>query len=93
MVSLAAVEGVAAKLWPDYQHAVAAVPDPKKGEQLVLVSTNPDASRDALSTYAREQGIAALSVPAKVIVADEIPVLGTGKTDYRGLQKIVEGAI
>ena len=36
MVSLAAVEALAADLWPDALSAVAAVPDERKGEALVL---------------------------------------------------------
>jgi len=91
MVSLAMVEGEAAKLWPDYQHAVIARPDPKKGEQLVLVSSNPDATRNAFDAYAKAHGLAAIAVPARVLVVRQVPVLGTGKTDYRGVQALVEG--
>ena len=92
MVSLAMVEGEAARLWPDYQHAVIARPDPKKGEQLVLVTSNPDADRAAFDAHAREHGIAAISVPAKVLVVKNVPVLGTGKTDFRGVQALVEAS-
>ena len=92
MVSLAMVEGEAARLWPDYQHAVIARPDPKKGEQLVLVTSNPDADRAALDAHAREHGIAAISVPARVLVVKNVPVLGTGKTDFRGVQALVEAS-
>ena len=89
MVSLAAVESMAADLWPQYQHGVAAIPDLKKGEQLVLVSSNPDASRDALARWAKQQGIAAIAVPAKILHVEELPLLGTGKTDFRALQQLV----
>ena len=34
-------------------------------------------------------GIAAITVPAKVLVVKEVPVLGTGKTDFRGVQALV----
>ena len=90
MVSLAMVEGEAAKLWPDYQHAAIARPDPKKGEQLVLVTSNPEADRAAFDAHARKYGIAAIAVPAKVLVVEDVPVLGTGKTDFRGVQTLFE---
>jgi acyl-[acyl-carrier-protein]-phospholipid O-acyltransferase/long-chain-fatty-acid--[acyl-carrier-protein] ligase len=90
MVSLAMVEGEAAKLWPDFRHAVVARPDPKKGEQLVLVTTNPDATRGDFDAYAKSHGVAAISVPAKVLVVKEVPVLGTGKTDFRGVAALVQ---
>jgi len=90
MVSLAMVEGEAAKLWPDFRHAVVARPDPKKGEQLVLVTTKPDATRGDFDAYAKSHGVAAISVPAKVLVVKEVPVLGTGKTDFRGVAALVQ---
>ena len=90
MVSLAMVEAEAAKLWPGFQHAVVARPDAKKGEQLVLVTNNPDADRKAFDAYAKSHGLAAIAVPAKVMVVKEVPVLGTGKTDFRGVAALVE---
>src|SRR5205814_7226315 len=42
MISLAAVETLAAELWPDALSAVAAVPDPRKGERLILVTQKKD---------------------------------------------------
>lgn len=82
MVSLPAVEGYAAKLWPDADHAVVAVPDPKKGEQLVLYTTRQDATAKALGAWARENGATELMVPRDVRMIGALPVLGTGKIDY-----------
>jgi acyl-[acyl-carrier-protein]-phospholipid O-acyltransferase/long-chain-fatty-acid--[acyl-carrier-protein] ligase len=82
MVSLPAVEGYAAALWPDADHAVVTRPDPKKGEQLVLFTTAPGASAAALQVWARGNGVAELAVPRDVRVVDALPVLGTGKLDY-----------
>ena len=44
MVPLGAVEDFVARVWPAAIHAVVAVPDPKRGEQLVLVTEQADAS-------------------------------------------------
>jgi acyl-[acyl-carrier-protein]-phospholipid O-acyltransferase/long-chain-fatty-acid--[acyl-carrier-protein] ligase len=82
MVSLSAVEDMASSIWPVSSHAVVNIPDPKKGETLVLMTTQKDASRDSLSAYAREQGITELSVPKRLLLVDELPLLGTGKVDY-----------
>lgn len=92
MVSLAAVEEYIGKLWPQYTHAVLQVPDPKKGEQLVLVTTNPTASRNDLVNYAKENGINELSIPKRILLTDTIPVLGTGKTNYVALMEWLESA-
>ncbi|MFC4173168.1 AMP-binding protein [Microvirga sp. GCM10011540] len=81
MISLAAIEAMTQRLWPDCNHVVVALPDPRKGEQIVLITDKPDADRDALLAHAREQGFPELWVPKSILVAG-IPVLGSGKTDY-----------
>ena len=90
MVSLTAVETYLAKLWPDNQHAVVIIPDAKKGEALVLVTDKQDSNRSDISSYAKQNGIGELSVPKNIKVVDKVPLLGTGKTDYVGVKKLVE---
>jgi acyl-[acyl-carrier-protein]-phospholipid O-acyltransferase/long-chain-fatty-acid--[acyl-carrier-protein] ligase len=90
MVSLTAAEDLAASVWPDGRHAVVAVPDLKKGERLVLVTDRRDAEVGALLAHVQSIGAPEIGVPRKIIRAPEIPVLGTGKTDYVALQRIVE---
>jgi acyl-[acyl-carrier-protein]-phospholipid O-acyltransferase / long-chain-fatty-acid--[acyl-carrier-protein] ligase len=82
MISLAAVEGLAAKTWPEHAHAVVALPDPRKGEQLVLVTDTPDATREALLATAQAEGAVELMVPRAFLTVDAVPMLGTGKIDY-----------
>ncbi|WP_297805008.1 AMP-binding protein [uncultured Brevundimonas sp.] len=92
MVSLTAVEGIAGAVWPDNRHAVVAVPDTRKGEKLILITDRHDAEPAILSAWARANGAPELVVPKKIMKVDEIPVLGTGKTDYVSLQKMAEAA-
>lgn len=82
MVSLAAVESMVAGLWPGHNHVVVSLPDPRKGEQLVLVTENPAADRAALQEVAKAQGFPELWVPRAILVTGAIPVLGNGKIDY-----------
>lgn len=90
MVSLTAAEDLATSVWPDGRHAVVAVPDSKKGERLVLVTDRRDADAAPLLTHAQSIGAPEIAVPRKIIRVPEIPVLGTGKTDYVALQRIVD---
>ncbi len=90
MVSLSAVESCANAVWPEHMHAVVNIPDPRKGEQLVLVTEKSDASREPLLAYARDQGIAEIMVPKTIRIVDKIPVLGTGKLDYVGVKSLAE---
>ncbi len=88
MVSLTVVENCAAALWPDNMHAAAIVPDPKRGEQIILVSDNPDAKRSDLMRWAQSHGVAEISVPKKIVTVESVPVLGTGKLDYVSVGKL-----
>jgi acyl-[acyl-carrier-protein]-phospholipid O-acyltransferase/long-chain-fatty-acid--[acyl-carrier-protein] ligase len=92
-VPLAVVESCASAVWPDYSHAAIAIPDGRKGEQIVLVTTCPDAKRTDLVGWAHNHGVRELAVPRRILVVDSIPVLGTGKTDYIAVQKTVEDAV
>ena len=91
MVSLAAVEQLAAELWPEHQTAVAAVKDDKKGEKLVMVSDNPAASRERFVKFLKLKGAQDLMAPSEVRVVSAVPLLGSGKLDFAAVQKLVEG--
>ena len=90
MVSLTAVEDLAtsALSTDEYINAAVSVPDPRKGEQIVLITNNPAGERSSLVSYAQTHGISELFLPKDVQVVNEIPVLGTGKVDYVSLNEI-----
>jgi len=90
MVSLAVVENCAAAVWPDHMHAAVTLPDPKKGEQVVLLSEAPEASRGPILTWAQSHGVPEISVPRRVFKVGQIPVLGTGKVDYGAVRMEAE---
>jgi acyl-[acyl-carrier-protein]-phospholipid O-acyltransferase/long-chain-fatty-acid--[acyl-carrier-protein] ligase len=90
MISLAAVETLAAELWPEALSAVAAVPDARKGERLVLVTQRKDATRAAFQAFAKAKGASDLMVPADVLMVDKVPVLGSGKLDNVGVAALVK---
>ena len=90
MVSLTAAEALAAAVWPDARHAVISLPDPRKGERLVLVTDRLDATVEALLAQAQKIGVPELTAPRRIVRAPEIPLLGTGKTDYVAVRRIAE---
>lgn len=84
MVSLAAVESMATDLWKDSLHVVVNLPDPRKGEQLILVTDKVGANKDELLAHARKEGFPELWVPKTILVVPAVPVLATGKIDLQG---------
>ncbi|AUC93581.1 acyl-[ACP]--phospholipid O-acyltransferase [Bradyrhizobium sp. SK17] len=84
MVSLSAVETMATTLWPQAISVAVTLPDQRKGERIVLLTTQKDADRSAMQRQAKSVGASELAVPADIRVVDKVPLLGTGKTDYVG---------
>ena len=83
MVSLTVVEQLAMKAWENANHAVISLPDIKKGEQIILITTQKQATVSELSKSST--GVTAINLPKKILFIDTIPVMTTGKTDYVAL--------
>ena len=56
--------------------------------EIVLVTTK-DISRDQANAALRAAGLSGLHSIRRVHKIEEIPVLGTGKTDYRQLKQLI----
>lgn len=93
MVSLSAVEALAARTWPGLPLAAIALPDERKGNRVILCVAPADdtvPSRDALQAVARDEGVAEIMLPAAIEIVPAIPLLASGKTDYPRLTGLVE---
>jgi acyl-[acyl-carrier-protein]-phospholipid O-acyltransferase/long-chain-fatty-acid--[acyl-carrier-protein] ligase len=69
--------------------AVIGVPDPKRGESLVLLSTIPIEQAD-LRQRLIAMGLPNLWIPKVVKLVPAIPIMATGKLDLRACQKLAE---
>ncbi len=90
MMSLEVVEKIAQAASPCGHHASVAVADPKRGELLVLFTTDAGLEREAILQAARTLGAPELAVPRRIEHLQELPLLGTGKTDYVSLRRLAE---
>lgn len=70
--------------------AVTGVPDEAKGERLIVLHTLGDDDFETLLSKLDETGLPNLWIPkAKAFYkVDEIPILGTGKLDIKGVKKV-----
>lgn len=87
MVSLTAVESIAAILWPGQAHAALYQKCPRKGEQILLFSEAPLADKSVFINHIHVQGNSELLIPHKIFPNTKIPVLTTGKIDYVTLER------
>jgi len=71
-----------------YALAVMGVPDPGKGEQLVLLTSSDTVTAETVKDKLTAAGVPNLWIPKIVSRVDKIPVLGTGKLDLKGCKDL-----
>jgi len=93
MISLPAIEGVLDPHFATDQAEGPAIAIEAGGTEeqpeLVLFTTQPT-DRQTVNALIRAAGLSALHNIRRVIQIDELPLLGTGKTDYRELKRRLE---
>jgi acyl-[acyl-carrier-protein]-phospholipid O-acyltransferase/long-chain-fatty-acid--[acyl-carrier-protein] ligase len=77
--------------------AVVGVPDPDKGESLVLLTALPGGPehQEILDLRYRllERGMPPLWIPKKMIRISDIPILSSGKLDVQSCEKIARASL
>ena len=89
-VSLEVVEQIANTAAPEQQHAASTQSDPQRGENIILFTTDQQLKREDLQIVAKNLGLPELAIARKLVYLAEIPLLGTGKTDYVTLKQMAE---
>ena len=90
MINLQLVEEAASACFSTGLHAAVAAADGRKGERVVLFTTYSQTTRNVLREYFLQAGHSVLYVPSRIVSIAAMPLLGTGKPDYLGLQKQAE---
>ncbi|MEZ5990716.1 MAG: AMP-binding protein, partial [Planctomycetota bacterium] len=75
--------------------AVTAVPDPRKGERLVVLHTFPEERVDDVFAALTTAGLPNLFLPRRdaFVRVDELPLLGSGKVDLRRVREIARSSV
>ncbi len=90
MVSLTAVEQLLDALYPDVKQGIIAVEDEKKGEKLILITSNEKAAVGEIKKYFQSHGISELWIPREVMYTPNPLLLGSGKFDYIAAEQLYE---
>ncbi len=88
MIGLSSIESSIAPLLPEQIEILAvAIADGKKGEKVALLYSG-DIELSELKDIVQQSDLSALARPGKYIQVDEIPKLGSGKSDFATAKKI-----
>jgi len=87
MVSLEVVEAIARSVSGEALHAATCISDEGRGELIVLFTTDSDLTREQLAAAAKGLGYPEITLPRRIRVVDNLPLLGTGKVDYVRLKQ------
>ena len=90
MVSLNLVEQIATECFGLTGFAAVSVAEKKKGERIILFSIHEDIKDKLLKKYVKDNKYSNLLLPYSIEKIEEIPILGTGKTNYVALQSIAK---
>ena len=71
----------------DLEIAATCLPDQRKGEKIVLLATN-NLDKNELKKMLSDAKVNPLYHPTQVLMVEEIPKLGSGKTDFGATKKI-----
>lgn len=94
MVSLPAIEAALEKHYVTEQDkgpVIAVEATPSEDQPEIVLFTVRDVEREKVNAQIRDAGLSPLHNIRRVVRLDEIPVLGTGKTDYRALKERLKG--
>ena len=91
MISLTAVEDALCAALPRFADrfgvAVITRPDANRGEKLVAITNDPRLSLAEIRGVLQSGGWSNLALPRDLVLVPELPLLGSGKIDYRQLDK------
>ena len=95
MVPHLKVEECLQEIMEDATCLVMGVPDPQRGERLVVLHTHPTLTPAAMVEHLNKAELPALWIPKpnQFFAVDSIPTLGTGKTDLRKASELACGKL
>ena len=91
MISMPFIEKVLEEKYGEEGKHVLAVEGSDKGPSpIVVLFSTKDLDLSEVNRYLRESGVASIAKIREIKRVDEIPMLGSGKTNYRALKEMIE---
>lgn len=88
MVSLNKVEDLALECFGVSPFYSVSIPDKRKGERIILFTTTENVSEKEFKKFIKSKKVSSLYVPSKIHFIDSVPLLGSGKPNYREMERL-----
>ncbi len=85
MVPLGKIEELMAECWPEHRHAVVSQVDERRGETIIALTEAAAAELKDLRAFLTKRGLPSLWQPRSLKRVQQLPLLATGKMDYRAI--------
>jgi len=92
-ISLTELETLISAAYPQSKHAIVVIADSRARKQIVLFTTALNITCSELKKVFEDKMLAELTVPCRVETLADIPIVGTGKTDYNKLIETAKGIL
>lgn len=92
-ISLTTLETAISSVYPQSKHAIVVLVNKIKEKQLILFTTDNQITLEELKKIFEDKSINVAGIVKTIEVLPEIPILGTGKTDYNKLIEIAKNKI
>ncbi|TGA98331.1 bifunctional acyl-ACP--phospholipid O-acyltransferase/long-chain-fatty-acid--ACP ligase [Sporolactobacillus shoreae] len=90
MISLNKVEELALECYGESAFFAVAIPDTRKGEQIVMFTTKPKISARDFKKFIKNKKMSLLYMPSDIKYVEEVPLLGSGKPNYWALENLAK---
>ncbi len=91
MISLPFIENILKEEFGSpIENTIAVEGSDRGSDPRVVLFTTKEYSLSEVNKRLRDRGVASIAKIREIVVMNEIPILGSGKTDYRYLKKLVE---
>jgi acyl-[acyl-carrier-protein]-phospholipid O-acyltransferase/long-chain-fatty-acid--[acyl-carrier-protein] ligase len=90
MISLDTIEEIAGKIDKGSMHAAISLKDEKVGEQILLFTTSNIIDKYKFREAVKKDKLSALCIPEIITKISDMPLLATGKIDYRKIAELTK---
>ncbi|HMK90126.1 MAG TPA: AMP-binding protein [Methylocystis sp.] len=93
LASLADVEALAKRLWPNALSVATIEADTRKGEHILLLTERRTATRAEFAAFVKARNASELLIPFDIVAVAQLPRLADGRPDFAGVTELARDRV